>query len=81
MKIPMICCPRCDGGGKVKLDQALIDTLAVMGKQWQSTAEIYDKLQNGYFKITAINNRLTKLLELGFIEVEVRGKPKYWRLK
>ncbi len=81
MKSPTICCPRCEGTGKVQLTQALNDTLSVMGIHWMTTKEIYEALDLGDFKITAINNRLTKLLSTGLIAVKVDGKVNSWSLK
>ena len=81
MKSPLICCPRCEGTGKAKLDSALDETLRVMGKEWEPTSLIYDHLDTKDVGQTAISNRLNELLALQLVECERRGKTKWWRRK
>ncbi len=84
MKSPSTPCFHCGGTGKLNLTKPLTETLSVATIHWQTTNEIFEEVINRYLpdlKITAINNRLTRLLALGFIEVKTEGKAKSWRLK
>lgn len=82
MKCPLVQCPCCKGTGKSKLTTPLFDVLKVVTNTWQSTKAIYGQIPNeGWFKITAINNRLVLLQGLDLIDCEQRGKAKFWKLK
>lgn len=81
MKPPIIACSKCNGTGKIELPAPLLEVLTVMNdeprKMWL-VSEIH-KLAPNYtsFGVTAINNRLEALRELGLVTREKFGKQ--WR--
>lgn len=81
MKSPTMTCPHCKGCGRVPLDPASMETLAVLSKkQFISSIEVFHKIKGAYLREpTAANNRLTKLQELGFVVSERRGKSLFWK--
>lgn len=81
MKSPLMKCPRCNGTGKSHLDAAIDETLQLLSGEWESTGLIFDHLDNPHIGQTAISNRLAKLKELGLVDMELRGKSKYWKRK
>lgn len=82
MRQTLVTCQHCGGGGKAALDLVLERTLGCMPRnKWMSTDEVRTTLADPYVKQeTAINNRLTRLKELGCVVSERRGgKLLFWK--
>lgn len=82
MKPPVkIICPQCDGSGMVRLSELLMDTLYVVRQRPGCDAKevklCLDTTND--FHVTAFNNRLETLKELGLLTRKKCGKAwKYW---
>lgn len=61
-------CPACSGSGRVPLAQQYADTLALFrnGKQL-SSLQVVDKLADSDVERTAVFQRLTRLVRMGFL--------------
>lgn len=68
-EIPKVKCESCDGTGEVELDQTLLETLKIVRKLGRATAsEVYaHKDFKDKVVLTAVNNRLDELFNLGFL--------------
>lgn len=83
MKKIWIQCPQCLGHGEVPMPSGLLDALQIVqkhGKGGITAAEIHALCGDfDRVKVTAINNRLTKLQELKLVkQSEKKGKYLIW---
>lgn len=85
MKRLMIECPECRSTGEIPLSTTLSDTLHCARNLSKGIAcgatsrAIYMACSDSkYIQISAINNRLVKLEELGLVRRERRGKEFHW---
>jgi hypothetical protein len=70
--IPRFQCPKCNGTGQVEISQELLDTLnAVLRSKGTDSVTLSPKFGK-HHTITAINNRLERLRELGLLKRERR---------
>lgn len=76
---PIITCPKCHGNGTALLSPILVSTLAQVPSFRPVTASDLIGGAQGDIGITAINNRLEKLRELGFLMREKCGKFNHYR--
>lgn len=76
-----ITCACCKGTGKTELEPVLQEVLDVCSKRPKFTGEILGLIGHRWLKRTALNNRLNRLLALGLVACEKRGKQKYWSRK
>lgn len=79
-EIPQVCCPRCAGGGKVRLSDELLAVLNLATLTKGITAvSVQNRIdRSGLFNTTAFNNRLNDLLELGLLRRERQGKTWFY---
>lgn len=68
-------CNACRGAGRVAHHE-LTETMALVGYDWASTSSIADGLR---MKRTAATNRLVRLLDLGLVERQKKGREYHWR--
>ena len=75
-QLPLIECPTCHGSGKAPLSETYASTLALF-KRNELTAE-QARVRSGEtgVEVTAFNNRLRFLMELGFLTRRREGK--FW---
>lgn len=75
-------CPYCRGSGKVPLNGVYLETLQTMRRLCKRGAFIVANRDAEKFgcKPTALNNRLARLEELGFIVSEKYGRQRRFRL-
>ena len=75
-KPPPIPCPTCNGKGITEMPEGLIQALRILrtlGGQ-AAVSEVWSDSACDRVGITAINNRLESLRELGFVQRERVGK-------
>lgn len=70
MKPPITTCQECNGTGKAQLSEPLTETLSYLGRRHLHAAQ----LQIPGVTPNAINNRLEKLRELGFVQRVRQGR-------
>jgi hypothetical protein len=71
-------CPKCKGTGEIPLPDGLAATLKHVPWHYEICAErVHEKLGE-HVGLTAINNRLARLLDLGFVNVRRDGKTLYF---
>lgn len=78
VKVPVMPCPTCQTEGYIALSDGLEFTLnEVVSTPWVSASELLDRHTG--ISVTAINNRLEHLRELGFLIRQRRGKSWIYR--
>lgn len=78
--VPLVRCPRCGGAGHVDLPEHLLKTYQAVGDKPLTTAQIY-KATGSRGRITAENNRLSDLEQLGLVKsrrLPGTGGPLAW---
>ena len=73
-RIPKVVCHHCNGEGKLALSAEMWETLTTLRQMKASHAEPLARALKWPGHITAINNRLVKLMELGFVTRHRAGK-------
>ena len=76
MAIQTMTCRTCQGCGKETLPPSWAETLADIRKHpWSNPEEVYKRMPHSAdFTRSAINNRLTRLLDAGLLKRERHGK-------
>ena len=81
-KIPSICCPTCGGRGTTKLEGTLLKTfLEVRRFHSLSAVELHSLPTSEHVSITAINNRLEDLRQLGLLDRIRNGRRWVYSIK
>lgn len=80
MKPDITCCHHCQGTGSLPLTRGLQQTLDRL-RNAKRPVSSFNLIEDGILQ-TAINNRLTSLEKLGFIErCAKQSKTYFWRVK
>ena len=72
--MPLVTCHHCDGSGKLPLTEEMWETLTMLRNMKAAHAEMVADAMKWPGHVTAINNRLVKLMELGFLRRHKAGK-------
>ena len=72
--VPLVTCHHCDGCGKLRLSDEMWETLTTLRKMKAAHAEMVALEMKWPGHVTAINNRLVKLMQLGFLRRHKAGK-------
>lgn len=80
----LICCPTCHGEGRAPLWRTLQETLDLLRARGPlSATQLHEMWQVAHpfdrRRVTAINNRLEELRDLGFVERERAGRGWVYR--
>lgn len=76
----IITCRACNGTGKRRLDKHLMKTFALVPEDGEATATAIHSKIGDEIGITAINNRLNDLVDLGLLQCRKSGKQKFYRV-
>ena len=73
-KNPLVTCTKCNGEGMTELSDEYMSVIRAASKMKKVTAAAVAKKINWRGHVTAINNRLTDLMEMGFFTREREGR-------
>lgn len=73
-----VTCTKCNGTGTRRLSKHLMDTFHVVSYKGEATAADVHAALDETVILTAINNRLEDLRELGLLTVRREGKQKIY---
>jgi len=83
MNTPKHVCPYCSGSGKVSLAPVYAETLQGVSRMCASSGFVVANLHARWFGCspTALNNRLKRLEELGYLSSEMHGRQRRYTVK
>lgn len=71
---PHVCCPKCNGDGKIPMPDELWEVLNVLRWHGPKCAEQVALEVDWFGHQTAINNRLEALRDMGLVKREKKGR-------
>lgn len=75
MKRPSVTCPTCKGHGNIQLSNQLSRCISAIKSLGQATVHQIHRRNREKVDITAINNRMRKLMALGFVRKVNKRRP------